>query len=106
MKNRLYLLSFFTILLVSFSCSNEQQDDVTEYSSNISHHISPEQAISHAISFVQKCNVQTRKTKVFQKSVDGITVISGRRYATRTLDPSNNLDTLLYVIQFKNNQGY
>ena len=95
----------FCMTIVIASCSNENLfNGVNPVKKSSVHKITPEQAQQNALEFVNKVNT-TRGYANYVK-VSEVKAISANKSLTRSVSDSINLDTLFYVVNFENDNGF
>lgn len=100
MKKLIYLL----ICTLFTACTQDYPPSVTDAklsSENQSYRVSPEESVTTALSCVSGLSASTRSG--IKKEVKSIDVISSTSMKTRS---SNSSDTLLYVVNFENDEGF
>lgn len=107
MKKATILTSLFAFMLcfVINSCTNEDElTALTPKVSAVSHRLSAEQAQQNALKFVN--NVLTTRGGANNITVSEVKAISAKKTLTHSSADSINLDTLYYVVNFDNNNGF
>lgn len=107
---KLFFLFLCTTLL---ACSNQEETlfDVNKNLGNepdkdlLSHRISTEQAILNSLEFVNNIGNSTRSNKG-PLTVSEVKAIGYHNEKTRSLNDSIDLDSLFYIVNFDNNEGY
>lgn len=98
--------SFILFLCMTFfSCSNENNYCAEKpVLLKTSHRISTEQAQQNALEFVNR--IFTTRGCPISVSVSEVKAISANKSLTRSVNDSINLDTLFYVVNFENENGF
>ena len=89
------------------SCSNhdELEEDICNLTQPITHRLTAEQAKQNALNFVNKLGTTTRANGK-PLTVSDVKAIGIDKSVTRSEVDSVNLDSLFYVVNFDNNEGY
>jgi hypothetical protein len=101
------IISLFGITITLSSCSSN--DQVIEEESVIikasSHRITAEQAKQNALDFIVQFN-NAAKTRCETPQISEIIAIGSKSISTRTANDSTIKDTISYVVNFANNEGF
>ena len=99
------MCSVFLSIVIA-SCSNDNLfNEVTPVMKKSVHRITAEQAQQNALEFVNNFSVTTRGTTSTLK-VSGVKAISGGGTITRSDGDSINTDSLFYIVNFEDNNGF
>lgn len=104
---------FFNLLIVFtlFSCQNNEFENIVEVSNNSviegSYKVSVDEAKDIALQFMDAFQkTSAASTRGVKLAVDDVEVIKVNKMATRSAGMENGMDTLLYAVNFSNNEGY
>lgn len=108
MKKLVLLMSVVALTLIPIlqSCSNEDFTDSCNISmSSKTNRLTAEEAQQNALEFVNNLHSSTRSNSKALK-VSAVKAISGDKSITRAVGDSLDLDTLFYVVEFEDNNGF
>jgi hypothetical protein len=97
--------------IILLACSSNQEDILeqqinNEFDKNISsHRLTAEAAIRNSLDFINNIGKVTRSTKA-PLSVSEVKAIGYKNELTRSINDSINLDSLFYIVNFDNNEGF
>jgi hypothetical protein len=109
-KKRIYrVLSFFLLcsaVICMMSCSSYVEDTNTvSFNQPKSHRITAEQAMQNAINFVGQIQAPTRSNGI-PLTVAEVKAIGINEGLTRSSNENFNMDSLFYIVNFANKQGF
>ena len=100
MKKIIYYLTFYLLIL---SCASNEYINVNYRNEHCSTFVSKEEAINEVTSLLENLQI---KTKTSMREIDLDNVYSTGETINTRGDISSNISPLVYIINFKNEQGY
>lgn len=109
MKNKIFILAAIAALFLG-SCAKEQLVESSEIVKQENPHLIPvSEAVASLDSFLSEIEEETTKSGVTvqkRRIRDVKTVYSSSVYTKSSSDEENDVNELLYIVDFENNQGY